>query len=322
MKINFKELSEYSLYERAKGMYFKPIDFNCKYLIDGLHFPRNFTDPDKDILLKMEALYNFDKDTKVLLINDLGLQWVYELNKKYRITNFYILCVHTAYLKRDFIKICIEHQITNMYNMEDIKVIPVYLEEMKEMNKKFDVVIANPPYSCGNAIISEAMNYCEEAVVLMPIVKYKNNGLYKKVKNVTAISQKYDSFEDASTNPVIALLNNEINIENYLDFMVEHIVNTKFKLFYMFNINHSPTYIDHTYMISKDYLVDECTFLANMWAPNGGFARKVDSLEVLWNFTPHIDYKKDWIDFCSSKFPHKKQTGMTSIKFKTKKRKG
>lgn len=278
MKINFKELSEYSLYERAKRRYFKPIDFNCKYLIDGLHFPRDFTDPDKDILLKMEALYNFDKDTKVLLINDLGLQWVYELNKKYGITIFHILCVRTAYLKRDFIKICIEHQITNMYNMEDIKIIPVYLEEMKEMNKKFDIVIANPPYSCGNEIIDSIIKNIDFNIFinLMPLSKYKSNNLYnyiiERIPGVNCYDKEQNSFENAATSPDICILSkNKLHNWGYKDFELFFQYDYKLKKFWEENSRRPLSYLEGTYMYPLDKIDSvkaSNSFAVGIYAPH------------------------------------------------------
>ena len=253
---------------------------------------------------------NINYNSKIAIVNDFGLEVISKLIEL-GYSNLYILCTE----ENDKLYSIIEYMIEKEFNFNRDRI--VRLTNI-DMNDKFDLVIANPPYEIGNAVITETMKHCNEAIVLMPIAKYKKNNLYRKIKSTITLSQKYDEFEDAFTNPIIALLDNNENSKEYLNFIIEEVADPKFKEFYLFNLHNSPTYIEHKYMIPKDYQVDECTFLANMWAPNGGFARKQDSLEVRWNFSTHLDYKREWDQFCSENFSNVKQTGMTSIKFKSK----
>ena len=79
---------------------------------------------------------------------------------------------------------------------------------------KYDMIIANPPYANGNAIISNVLEKADadECIVLMPFSKYKANNLYKHVVSLEIVDPK--AFADAAiTNNlcVCKLVKNEIN---------------------------------------------------------------------------------------------------------------
>ena len=79
---------------------------------------------------------------------------------------------------------------------------------------KYDMIIANPPYANGNAIISNVLEKAnaDEYIVLMPFSKYKANNLYKHVISLEIVDPK--AFADAViTNNlcVCKLVKNEIN---------------------------------------------------------------------------------------------------------------
>ena len=211
MKKLFKNLSEKEIEQYAVNVAYPAITpFTIKKgnkvdsNISGGHFPlsilgKMFNSVDKILSNKtVKEAYN-------LLINDLGLQWVHKLNKEFGLTKFYMLCVDTANVSKEYIKALILDTCENIFDMEDIEVVPVYLHELgdtlKMINRdKFDLVIANPPYEIGNAVITETMKHCEEAVVLMPVSKLKSKDLYKKINSISEglLWSDYCSFSDAT----------------------------------------------------------------------------------------------------------------------------
>ena len=80
------------------------------------------------------------------------------------------------------------------------------------MKQKFDLVIANPPFSIGNDVIRTCLPYCEEAVVLMPGSGYKKRNLHWNVREIFSPSEGSKLFRSESATVVditIARLTNE-----------------------------------------------------------------------------------------------------------------
>ena len=83
------------------------------------------------------------------------------------------------------------------------------------MKKHYDMVIANPPYSCGNQVVRAILDGVDfdEFINLMPLSCYKSQELYKHVKGLTLVDP--DSFYDASITDnlnVAVLTKEELNI--------------------------------------------------------------------------------------------------------------
>ena len=76
--------------------------------------------------------------------------------------------------------------------------------------EQFDLLIANPPYSIGNKVISACVPLAKESVVLMPLSKYKAGDLSEHIFSVT---QAPDLFEGAEVGDslTISLLKPELN---------------------------------------------------------------------------------------------------------------
>lgn len=69
-------------------------------------------------------------------------------------------------------------------------------DEVLKMCKKFDYIIANPPYAMGNELTKTVVENVEfgKYINLMPASKYKSKGLYRYVKDIERVE---DTFEDA-----------------------------------------------------------------------------------------------------------------------------
>ena len=72
------------------------------------------------------------------------------------------------------------------------------------MCKKFDVIIANPPYAIGNELTKAVVENVEfdTYINLMPVSKYKKNALFSYVDS---IEKAEDSFEDATVGDCLSL---------------------------------------------------------------------------------------------------------------------
>ena len=69
-------------------------------------------------------------------------------------------------------------------------------DEVLKMCKKFDYIIANPPYAMGNELTKTVVENVEfgKYINLMPASKYKSKELYRYVKDIERVE---DTFEDA-----------------------------------------------------------------------------------------------------------------------------
>lgn len=70
------------------------------------------------------------------------------------------------------------------------------LDEVLKMCKKFDYIIANPPYAMGNELTKTVVENVEfgKYINLMPASKYKGKELYKYVESIEKVE---DHFDDA-----------------------------------------------------------------------------------------------------------------------------
>ena len=111
------------------------------------------------------------------------------------------------------------------------------------MEQKFDLIIANPPFSIGNKVITTCLPYCKEAVVLMPISKYRGKNLYQNVETIEMIdSSGFDA--DIGSCSCISRLKNAIFETSLSKFELAR-VDKRFKDFFELNYLLDPIYIDN-----------------------------------------------------------------------------
>lgn len=92
------------------------------------------------------------------------------------------------------------------------------------MKKHYDIVIANPPYSCGNQVVRAILDGVDfdEFINLMPASKYKGGDLYKNVKKVMSVDPS--GFQDATIGDslIVAVIGkDEGNYTTYDEFCNE-----------------------------------------------------------------------------------------------------
>lgn len=169
--------------------------------------------------------------------------------------------------------------------------------------KTFDLVIANPPYEIGNAIITETMKHCTEAVVLMPIAKYKKDNLYKMI-NPKCVESIHDCtlFDGAATFPEICNLKSNKNyFESYKDFEIKVIYDKKLLKFWEQQTKRlkNKTYIAHMCGVNKNIQKTLCSrtcHTTGIYAPAVVLANGVTDIlnkdksfredlpQYIWNF--------------------------------------
>lgn len=156
-----------------------------------------------------------DKNSAIAVVNDFGLEVISQL-QALGYTNLILLCTESDDKLYNIIKYMVEKE----FNFNKI----VRLEE--SMEDKFDLVIANPPYEIGNAVIIETMKHCEEAVVLMPVSQLKSKDLYKKINSMSEglLWSDYCPFSDATVTVNIMSMSskNKNNYSSILDCLIQN----------------------------------------------------------------------------------------------------
>ena len=293
--IPFKTINENLFYERAKGAYkaINPVRLKgkeVKSVVSGCYFPRNNSDPSKDLLLRMASKIpeSINEASNILLVNDMGLQWVKYLYEKYTIKKFTILCVSNGYASEKAVKSILTHDVTRLWDMGDIEVTPVYLDEVKD--KMFDLVIANPPYgdhtALGNRIVKELIPISKTQIIIMPYKGWKTNNIFKHIEDLELVEDNL--FEEASISD-LAIVKSGSRIKNkdwMEDIIINRIVDPSLKEFYLLNYEKnlkSPIFSIHFGTTSKTLDYDPLKFFITHWTPSNGVHSEENSKDILFN---------------------------------------
>ena len=223
---------------------------------------------------------NLKKDAKMLVVNDFALEGVYELLKR-DFTNITILVTHDKIMHS--VQSCI-----NRYYKLPIPINVIQISEVHKMHEKFDLMIANPPFSVGSDVINTCLPHCEVASVLMPISKYKGNKLYQHVETLKMI--KEDGF-DAQIGgcSCVCKLTNDIYETDLSKFELARITDG-FEEFFNLNFQHAPIYKQHfeagyAERNSIKYDVDTA-FVVSLRASTNGVHRSGNDVEYNLHFHP------------------------------------
>lgn len=120
---------------------------------------------------------------------------------------------------------------------------------------KFDLIISNPPYQIGNDItrnIIENIDF-KQFINLMPLSKYKKNGLFKyvdfKYGDIVWWDQDGNTFSksDASTAPIVCSIK-KIPASNldYFTFELNYIYDQRLRHYYQEQLNRTATFSQET----------------------------------------------------------------------------
>lgn len=202
----------------------------------------------RNMLLKYIGV---DKTASIAITDDFGLQMIQSLQKQgYK--NFTIIITDQDVELAKRFAVYIKQAWKDELEGIDIKL----LEECKEM--KFDLIISNPPYEVGNEItrrIIDTIDY-DQFLNLMPLSKYKKNGLYKFVEDKLAdivwgedntVSDNVDAF----TFPTICHISKVSKNISYETFEHEYIYDQRFEKYWKEQEKRNPSYLRHIYICGE-----------------------------------------------------------------------
>ena len=112
------------------------------------------------------------------------------------------------------------------------------LDEVLKMCKKFDYIIANPPYAMGNELTKTIVENVEfgKYINLMPVSKYKGKELYRYVESIEKVE---DHFDDACVGESLIVAEMSKTADTFSSFEELEMCkfDERFKKFYKKNSN-------------------------------------------------------------------------------------
>ena len=218
----------------------------------------------------------------ILVIDDLTCEIAREF------TNAEVTLALSSYRVPDIVYNIVKARIEKYFSDVKKSIRVVQLEDIYDMENKFDLIIANPPYNMGNTIISNCVDKAKECVVLMPFSKYKANELYKHVLSLEIVDPK--AFKDATITTnlcVCKLIPNKI--ERTFEELELETFDQRYREFYELNAKrqHSWIYIHMPKMnIGFDLSVD---FLLTMRTVLDGVHKGVECADYQFNVIRNKD---------------------------------
>ena len=233
-----------------------------------------------------------NKNSKILIFNDITFElyniliksgyknifpafgaWNINISKKDK--NIVDKSRYTFEIIKDYIKYSFENKI-KVYK----------IEEIFNMNVKFDLIISNPPYKIGNKIINSFINKAKESIVLAPLSCYKGNNVYKHIRDLQLVNPK--AFKDAS-------ITNNLNIAKLIDRKLEQrwediesmTFNEKYREYYILNISKINNKNKFKLTNKKeilDKLIPGIDFIVPQKVTNNGVHTTQDCIDYKFNF--------------------------------------
>ena len=270
-----------------------------------------------------------NKDPKtILVIDDLTCEIAREF------LNAEVTLALSSYRVPDIVYNIVKARIEKYFSDVKKSIKVVQLKEIYDMENKFDLIIANPPYNMGNTIISNCVDKAKECVVLMPFSKYKANELYKHVLSLEIVDPK--AFKDAviTTNLCVCkLIPNKI--ERTFEELEIETFDQRYREFYELNqkMPNKITYPHATFFYDgadKNAYETAKNDLINWWKDHnkkfcltwravldGTHSCDGDAYDVLWNVKKQLDMDNLPISQCLKR--NNTMITISLVDFKTEK---
>ena len=208
------------------------------------------------------------RDAHIAIVNDVCLEVTWFLMQK-GYTEFTLICTDER------MKLYTERSINNIYSIdwETICINIITIQEIQNMDKTFDLIIANPPFSVGNDVMRVCLPHCKEAVVLMPLSKYKKGDLYKHIVEQygTVVWWENDSQVGAATTPIVAKLTSDSNnIHSYEDFEQKFVYRPELRKYWDEQNRRTKTYVDHICICGQrrwNEISSKTAFITGIYTP-------------------------------------------------------
>ena len=117
-------------------------------------------------------------------------------------------------------------------------------DEVLKMCKKFDYIIANPPYAMGNELTKTVVENVEfgKYINLMPASKYKGKELYRYVESIEKVNNAFEDVKDKLDSLTVATMSKTADAFSSFEELEMCKVDDKFKKFYCANTNRTISY--------------------------------------------------------------------------------
>lgn len=113
------------------------------------------------------------------------------------------------------------------------------LDEVLKMCKKFDYIIANPPYAMGNELTKTVVENVEfgKYINLMPASKYKGRELYRYVESIEKVENRFNDVKDRLDSLTVATMSKTADTFNSFEELEMCKFDERFKKFYELNLS-------------------------------------------------------------------------------------
>lgn len=160
-------------------------------------------------------------------------------------------------------------------------------DEVLKMCKKFDYIIANPPYAMGNELTKTVVENVEfgKYINLMPASKYKGKELYRYVESIDSVENKFEDVKDELNSLTITTMSKTADTFSSFDELEMCKFDKRFKKFYAKNFERENKFFHIGSYCSRpekeSYNQDTDFFIYYRTSKDGIHIE--DSFDVWWN---------------------------------------
>ena len=174
-------------------------------------------------------------------------------------------------------------------------------DEVLKMCKKFDYIIANPPYAMGNELTKTVVENVEfgKYINLMPASKYKGKELYRYVESIEKVNNVFEDTKDKLDSLTVATMSKTANTFNSFEDLEMCKFDERFRRFYENNSKRENN-LKYCYMFRqgckseqeiKDaykMLCSDTDFYVGCRVASDGVHVENEALDRIWNLGNNV----------------------------------